>query len=139
MRAVYLALLAALVWGICPILEKAGLKNIPVYEGVFIRALSVFFAGVFMFLAKPSMFRTFTVPNVKAIIYIMLGGFFASIVGQMVYYKALSSGEASKIVPIAGAFPLVTFVLGIFVFGEAVTVTKIIGVILVVSGICLLK
>lgn len=139
MNAVYLALLAALVWGICPILEKAGLKNIPVYEGVFIRALSVFLAGIVMLLLKPSMFRTFTVPNVKAITYIMLGGFFASIVGQMIYYKALSSGEASKIVPIAGSFPLVTFVLGAIVFGEAVTVTKIIGVILVVSGIFLLK
>jgi len=139
MKAVYLALLAALVWGICPILEKAGLKNIPVYEGVFIRALSVFLAGMVMFLAKPSMFRTFTVPNIRAIVYIMLGGFFASIVGQMIYYKALSAGEASKIVPIAGSFPLVTFILGVIIFGEAITVTKIIGVILVVSGICLLK
>ncbi|NQV04490.1 MAG: EamA family transporter, partial [Candidatus Omnitrophica bacterium] len=70
---------------------------------------------------------------------LVLGGFMASILGQIFFYNALKAGEASKVVPIAGIYPLVAFFLGVIFLGECFTIVKVCGVIFVVLGLFLLR
>ena len=67
------------------------------------------------------------------------GGFFASIVGQIFFYNALRTGETSKIVPLAGSYPLISFILGIIILKESFTMMKLWGVMFIILGIFLLR
>jgi len=55
--------------------------------------------------------------------------------GVFFYLKAMSGGEASKIVPLSSTYPFVTFVMVYLFLGEAFTVSKFIGTILISGGI----
>ena len=55
------------------------------------------------------------------------------------FYNALKTGEASKIVPIAGTYPLVSFLIGIIFLGESFTFVKAAGVMFVIAGLFLLR
>jgi transporter family protein len=61
-------------------------------------------------------------------------GAFAS-VGLMTFFLALERGEASKVVPVTAAYPLVTAVLAALVLSEEVSLLRGLGTILVVLGI----
>jgi len=63
----------------------------------------------------------------------------ASILGQIFFYNALKTGEASKVVPIAGIYPLVAFLVGIIFLGESFTLMKATGVTFVILGLFLLR
>jgi transporter family protein len=64
----------------------------------------------------------------------ILSGVFAS-VGLMTFFLALDRGEASKVVPVTAAYPLVTAVLAALVLSEEVSLLRGLGTILVVLGI----
>ncbi len=61
---------------------------------------------------------------------------FAGILALLI---ALSTGEASRYAPIARLGFVVTFVLAVFVFGESLTVTKIVGLAMAVGAVVLLS
>ncbi|HRU38797.1 MAG TPA: EamA family transporter, partial [Candidatus Goldiibacteriota bacterium] len=75
----------------------------------------------------------------SAMALLMLGGLLANIVGQALFYNALQGGDVSKVLPITGAYPMIAFLLGVFLLGEAVTLQKLAGAGLVLAGIILLK
>ncbi len=132
------AALAAFVWGIVPLLEKLGLVKVQPLVGLFYRSLGVVI-GLFLlgiFLLKPSEIKSV---NLRSIVFLVLGGFLASFIAQICFYKGLKIGEVSRVVPIAGSFPLVTFLFGVLFLGESVNLAKIIGVLLIVLGIWALK
>jgi bacterial/archaeal transporter family protein len=53
-------------------------------------------------------------------------------------YVALNTGEASKVVPISAAYPAVTLVLAAIFLGEAFTVARAGGALLVIAGVVVL-
>jgi transporter family protein len=55
------------------------------------------------------------------------------------YYTALKLEATSRIVPIAASYPLVTAILSALILGEGLTVPRLIGTGLIVSGIWLVK
>lgn len=59
--------------------------------------------------------------------------------GILALLFALSTGEANRIVPITRLGFVVTFLLATFVFGESLTVSKGIGVVLAAGAIILLS
>ena len=59
--------------------------------------------------------------------------------GQIFFYNALKLGEASRVVPLGATYPLISFILAVFLLGEKFTLAKLGGIILVLSGIFLLK
>ena len=63
----------------------------------------------------------------------------AGLIAMWTYFYLLKEGMASKIVPIAASYPLVTAVLSILILGEQVTIQRIIGIILTIIGIILIK
>jgi bacterial/archaeal transporter family protein len=58
-----------------------------------------------------------------------------AITGLVAFYIALSSGQASKVVPISGAYPAVTLILSALFLRERLSVGRAVGVALVVIGV----
>lgn len=139
MKAFYFALMTAVVWGIVPILEKMGVARIAPLAGVFIRSCGVVIGIFIMAIFNNQAVRIALKADPRTIFLLVLGGFMASIVGQIFFYNALKIGEASKVVPIAGIYPLVAFLLGVIFLGETFTAVKLGGIIFVVLGLFLLR
>ena len=139
MKAYSWAILAALIWGVAPVLEKLGLAEVSPLPGVFLRSMCVFVGGLMIAVFSPGVIKALGSYSMRSIVLICLGGICASIIGSIFFYNALKLGEASRVVPIGASFPLISFILGIIVLGEGVTAAKLAGMVLVITGIFLLK
>jgi bacterial/archaeal transporter family protein len=138
MRAILLALLTAVIWGIAPLFEKAGLQKVDPIMAVMVRGLGVTVL-IICFLLFSGRFSEIMSFDRKHVILILTGGILASFVGQLIFYQALKTGEVSRVVPVAGIFPLVTFILGVVLFHEQITATKLIGVAFIVAGLYFIR
>ena len=132
------AVLAAMVWGVAPLIEKTGLRNTPPMAGLFFRSVGVAIglALLGIFVVKPQEIRSV---EPRSALLLMTGGFVASIIGQTFFYNGLKVGEVSRMVPISGSYPFVAFILGVLIMGESVTLLKVAGALLIVLGVLLLK
>lgn len=132
------ALLTAMIWGAVPVLEKLGLSKAEPAAGLFYRCMGVFlgFAIFGFFVFKPEAIRAVSAGSATLLI---LGGFLASFVGQICFYGALKHGEVSRLVPISGSYPMMTFFLGIFLLKESANPQKFWAAALIILGIWLLK
>ncbi len=146
MREFVLAIITALIWGFVPIIEKIGLSSKtaePVASVVYRTAGSLVFAiGAIIFLlfsADAGGINSLKNIEPKSVFILALAGGLASVFGQTFFYIALKSGNASVVTPVAGAFPLVTFIFGVLLLGESVTLPKVIGILLIISGVICLK
>lgn len=139
MKPFYYAILAAIVWGMAPILEKTGLKNIEPLSGVLVRSAGVILGAIILSLCNINVFKSALKADPRAVLFLFMGGILASILGQMFFYNALKHGEVSKMVPIAASYPLISFLLGFLFFGESFTVAKGLGLLLVFLGVFLLR
>jgi len=139
MKGFYFAILAALVWGIAPILEKTGLKNIEPLSGVIVRSSGIILGAVIVSLCNINIFKSALRADLKTILFLFMGGILASILGQIFFYNALKHGEVSKMVPIAATYPLVSFLLGLLFFGESFTIAKGLGIGFIILGVFFLR
>ncbi len=71
--------------------------------------------------------------------FLALDGISAALLGQLFYYYALKSGEASIVVPLVASFPVFTSIIAFFFLGERLTAMKASGLVLVVLGVILLR
>ncbi|SDX47408.1 transporter family protein [Marininema mesophilum] len=136
-REIIYALLAACCFGIAPIFEKLGLVRTDPTMALFLRAtvttlLVTFYLGWNM---KSSVWEF---PDMKSLIYVLLGGVFGVLFAQYFYFKALEIGEIGKVMAVVGSFPVLAFLLSVIIFGEAITLGKVGGIVLVAAGIFLL-
>jgi len=138
MSAISLAILTAFIWGVVPLLEKMGLKEINPLLGLFFRCLGVGIGMVILgiFLFKNGLFKT---TGIRQLLFLLTGGLLASVIGQIFFYLSLQKGEVSKVVPIAGSYPLISFILGIFLLKEPLTISKAIAIGFIILGIWLIK
>jgi transporter family protein len=58
-------------------------------------------------------------------IFITLEGICAALIGQLLYYYALKSGNASIVVPLIASFPLFTFIIATLFLGDKISITKV--------------
>lgn len=131
------SIIAALIWGVVPAIEKAGLSNAYPVAGLFYRSVGVVFGMVMVpFIVGISRIRQV---DARSAALLALGGFLASFLAQVAFYTALKSGEASRVVPISGSYQLIAFVVGILALGETVTPAKLAGVALILAGIWLMR
>jgi transporter family protein len=138
MNYFYWATFAALVWGFVPLLEKLGLNKTEPLVGLFYRCIGVLIGLIMLlaFMIKPAQIKTV---DIKTALLFVSAGFFASFLGQIFVYNALKVGDVSKVIPISGSYPFLTFLIGILVLGESFTWVRMLGVSLVVAGIWVLK
>jgi len=138
MNAFIWAILAAIIWGIVPLLEKLGLAKAEPLAGLFYRCFGVLIGLLLLglFILKPQEIKSV---DSRSIIFLMLGGFLASFLAQICFYHGLKIGEVSRVVPVSGSYPLVAFLLGVLFLGEPINLIKAVGVLLIIAGIWALK
>lgn len=138
MNAFYWAVIAACLWGVVPLFEKVGLSKVDPMVGLFYRCIGVLIGILILglFVLKPAQIKS---ADLRSATFLILGGFIASFVAQIAFYYALKSGDVSKVVPISGSYPFISFLLAILLLGEHFTPFKLVGVILVIIGIWTLK
>ena len=132
------AILAAVIWGVVPLFEKLGLLRVQPMVGLFYRSLGVVIGLLFLFFfrLKPQDIKAI---DLRAVVLLVLSGFLASFLAQVCFYNSLKAGEVSKVVPLAGMYPLIAFILAVVFLGETMTLTKFLGVILIVAGAWVIK
>jgi len=133
------AILTALTWGCVPLIEKVGLVKIDPIIGLFYRCMGVIIGITLLLMFRGQDIKASLSQLPVGAAFLVLGGFLASVVGQMFFYHALKSGEASRVVPISGAYPLITFVLGMLFLHEKITLAKAGGIACILTGVFLLK
>jgi len=138
MKAFYLAVCAALVWGVVPVLEKAGLAGLSPKTGMIFRCIGVMIGAAILLAFYPGVITEAASAGFRGPLLFVLAGFLANFIGQLLFYNALKAGEVSMVTPITGAYPLIAFILGVIIFQETVTVPNVIGIALVLAGIFLL-
>jgi transporter family protein len=135
---ILLLVVTTLLWGSTPILEKTGLAKVDPLIGVTIRS-AVVTAGLFLLTFLLGKGRALIELDGKSILLFGASGMMAGLLGMWTYYGALKMEATSKIVPIAACYPLVTALLSVLVLKEGVTLHRVIGTSLIVSGIWLVK
>lgn len=137
MSGFWWAVLTACVWGLVPLLEKVGLGATSPSIGVLARSMGVL-AGVVLLSLTMSPWRALGSLTLRSFLLLALGGFLASFVGQMMFYRALKASQISYVTPIAGAYPLVAVLLGWWVLHEPITTARLCGAGMIILGVWLL-
>ena len=131
------SVLAALLWGVAPVFEKTGLIKISSLAGLTIRYIAITtILLVVSFLTSAG--KEIIQADFKTLLFIVISGILAGLLGMWSYFQALKYWEASRVVPIAGAYPLIAFLFSLLILGESLTLQKGIGVIFIVLGVCLM-
>lgn len=124
--------------GLAPIFGKFGLKNVDPAVALSIR--SFFISAIMLgWLMLNRDINPVTNISLGGWIFIALEGLCAALLGQLFYYYALKSGDASMVVPLIASFPLFTFIIASIFLGDKVTVTKIAGLGLIIMGVVLIR
>ncbi len=131
-------IITTLLWGATPIIEKIGLAKVDPLVGVTVRS-TIVTIGLFVILFLTGKGREFIEVSGKNVLIFGASGVMAGLLGMWTYYMALKMEATSKIVPIAASYPLVTALLGALILNEGVTLPRVIGTALIVSGIWLVK
>ena len=121
-----------------PFLEKLGLAQTDPIAGVFYRCLGIIAGFVIFgfFIFKPADIRTV---DLRSILFLVTAGFLASFLAQLTFYQGLKLGEVSKIVLISASYPFITFIIGVILFKENLSLIKCLGVFSVIAGIWAIK
>ncbi len=146
MKAIVLAVLAGVFWGVGEVLTKSVLHTgrvgpitaVAVRTAVALPVLAIAYAVVVHGLkAEPADWTKAGAPTLTKLV--VGSGVIAGALALLCFYGALNFGEIGRIKPIAfGLAPAVAVVLGWLVLGEAMTVKKVVGVVLVVGGVLVL-
>ena len=131
-------ILTVLLWGLAPILDKVALKGSSPLAGIFVRTLVVFaLIGLsFPWLYKEKLLSAL---SLRSVIFFILSGICAGFLGMITYYSALKVLPSSKVVPLCSTYPLISAVLAVVFLGESLTWVRFLGIILIITGIFLVK
>ncbi len=135
---ILLLIITTLLWGSTPILEKMGLTKVDPLIGVTVRS-AIVTAGLLLLTFLMGKGRALVELDGKTIFLFGASGMMAGLLGMWTYYGALKVEATSKIVPIAACYPLVTALLSVLVLKEGITLQRVIGTGLIVSGVWLVK
>lgn len=132
------AFLAAFLFGVAPVFSKIGLEGVNPGVALTIRSSVITCVMLFwvMLMGGPDMLSEVTP---RGWFFLALDGISAALLGQLFYYYALKSGEASIVVPLVASFPVFTSIIAFFFLGERLTAMKASGLVLVVLGVILLR
>ena len=64
----------------------------------------------------------------------VISGLFSAVIASMFWMVAMSKFEITQAYPFMSLSPVIVFILGVFVLGEAFTIGKVIGLVLIILG-----
>ncbi len=131
---VFLAL-AILGWGVGALFDKVSLNYMDPSGAFYLRTLAnmVLFAPLLIW-KYPETRNAVMTENKLGPVFVV-SSVIVSMAGVYFYLKALSGGEASRIVPLSSIYPLVTFALALVFLDESFTLNKLTGALLLAAGI----
>ena len=135
LSAIIFLLLAILGWGLGAFFDKVSLKHMDPSGAFYVRTLFMIFVFTPLVLWKYPQTKQALLGSDKLGPIFVLGSVIVSMGGVFFYLKALSGGEATRIVPLSSTYPAVTFVLALLFLGESFSVNKLIGTLLLSGGI----
>ena len=136
----WIAIFGMICWGIAPIFAKIGLSNINPLPGLIIRTFISFFL-VLGFMGFRGLIGYDKILNqileipMQTWFLIAIEALLATLVGDLAYYAAIKKGNVSVVTVIMSSSPLVTMLVSTIFLREELTITKIMGVMLVIAGI----
>ncbi|MDI6732987.1 MAG: EamA family transporter [Planctomycetota bacterium] len=137
-QIILLLILTAFLWGLTPVIEKKALQTASPFAGLVIRNFAVTLILVIVILLWGKTREILTMPS-RTMFYFAASGVIAGLLAMITYFTALKLGATSKIVPISATYPLITAFICILFLGEQVTLLRILGTILIISGVYLVK
>ena len=135
----WLAILTALIWGFTAPLEKAGLRKIDPVAGIVARCIGAVIGMMVITVLRPSVWSDMKGAGFWPVMALVTAGILGTVVGQFTNLHALKIGDVSKVSPIAGAWPLIAFLLAVVLAGEELTARKIAGALTIVGGVFLIR
>ncbi len=139
MNGVFFAILAAVLWGFVPVLDKTALQNnISIYSAILIRAVgSVLIMG--MAVLYTGGFRPDDL-SVKSVSLLLVAGAIAGGIAMIVYFMALQKIGAARTIPITSIYPLFTIVFSLLILREQFNMVNVFaGTLLIVAGLIILQ
>jgi len=129
------AILAAISFGITAIFLKKGYKHsTPIVATLVVLAINTILLWTVSILFVPlEMFFT------KAALFFIIGGILAQAIARSFRYISIEKIGPSRTYTIIGASPVFAAIFAISILNEVLTLTLILGTLLVVSGIALLS
>jgi drug/metabolite transporter (DMT)-like permease len=126
----FLGLLAAVLWGTADFFAAKSTKAL----SPELAALVIGFIIAIIF----SLFYVFRSGNepwfVDGVLFAIGAGVFLG-AGLLVFYRGLDAGPVSIVSPISSAYPLITAIIALAVFGEKISQLQLLGIILIIVGI----
>jgi uncharacterized membrane protein len=133
MQYEFYALLAAFCFGLNAVLVRKGMRDsTPVTATLTVAAVQVTVLSSILLFDLPEV-------NWNALIYFILAGFFAAILGRTMNYLSIDKLGVPISTSLTGTNPIFALILAVLFLGESVTMTTVLGTLLVVVGIALMS
>ena len=124
------AFASAIFAGLTAILAKIGVKNVDSNVATAIRTvIIVIFAGFMTFMTKGYESEL----TLKSLTFLILSGISTGL-SWLFYFKALQVGDVNKVAPIDKSSTVLTMILAFLFLREALTVIKIVGMLMIGTG-----
>jgi transporter family protein len=125
-------------WGSAPLFEKIALRATDPLLALTLRSGMAVLILVLatLFTGKISQVQELTLRDFGAL---GASGLLAGVLGMFTYFSLLKTGQASKVVPLTAAYPLVTAILSLLFLGEKLTLMRLFGILLTISGLIILQ
>lgn len=124
---------ATALYGVWGILSKLAANRIG-YKSLFFYDCLVFFVGGLIVLYLNDFKIEF---NAGGVLYSVLYGA-SGMVATFLFILAVSKGKASLVTAITAVYPVVTIILAMIFFKEAITAKQVVGIVLSISGVTLI-
>ncbi len=128
-------LLAIVAWGMGAFFDKMTLRYVDSSSAFYLRTLFILIWSLPVLVWKFLPTRQALFGSDKLALWFIGSSVVVTMAGVFFYLKAMSGGEASKIVPLSSTYPFVTFIMVCLFLGESFTVSKFIGTMLISGGI----
>jgi bacterial/archaeal transporter family protein len=131
-------MVAVFFWGLGPILAKVGLTTVAPIPALTIRSVGVAVVLIAVALVRGGIGELRAIDS-RSAMYLLADGITGSLLAHLAYYYALRLGQASKVVPVSAAYPVLAVLLAALVLGEKLSLGRIAGVLLIVAGVFLVR
>lgn len=129
---VLFAFLSAFFAGVTSILAKCGIRKTDSNVATFLRTIIVLLFSLLMVAIVGSASTIWSLSS-RTILFLVLSGLSTG-ASWLCYFRALQKGNINKVVPIDKSSTVLTIVLATIFLGEAITLFKSIGVVLIAIG-----
>ncbi|MGI6091650.1 MAG: EamA family transporter [Veillonellaceae bacterium] len=132
------ALFGVLCLGLAPLFGKTALNTVSPLTAFALRTI----IAAALVLGWMVISKAFTeLHNLPASFWVIITieAVLAAILGDMAYFYALQNGSIHEVSVIMACAPLVTIILGHFVYNEIVSVHQLIGAVLITTGLVIIS